>query len=169
MKKKYLIIIIAVIIVVIVSILLIVLLNKNKKHEFVEIVEINYSYGGGFGTIVDTATKTLTFTPDGEVKMSNSYNSYTDTFTIDQSKYKELNEFISDRISLFDKKAKEDNDVMDGGSYRISIKLKNGETKSIGGYMIRNKEFIEIKEEILNIIDIEKLNKYTKTLRSMAE
>lgn len=157
MKKKILpIIIIALIIVIIV----IVILIKNNNHTSDEIPEISYSYGGGFGTIVDTSNKTITFTPDGIVKLSNSYNSYTETFNIDQSKYNELNDFVKENLSLFDEKPKEDKNVLDGGNSSIQIKLKNGQIKEIGGYMIENKKFHKIKNKIYEIIDYKRLNQY---------
>jgi hypothetical protein len=130
---------------------------KNKNYE---IIEISYSYGGGFGTIVDTSDKTITFTPDGIVKLSNSYNSYIETFNIDQSKYNELNDFVKENLSLFDEKPKEDKNVLDGGNSSIQIKLKNGQIKEIGGYMIVNKKFHKIKNKIYEIIDYKRLNQY---------
>ena len=160
MKKKILPIIFVALAVIIIATILIISSMKNKNYQNYEIIEISYSYGGGFGTIVDTSNKTITFTPDGTVKLSNSYNSYTETFSIDQSKYNELNDFIKENLSLFDEKPKEAKDVLDGGNSRIQIKLENGQIKEIGGYMIKNKKFHKIKKKIYEIIDYKKIKQY---------
>ena len=160
MKKRILPIIFVAFAVIIIATILIISSMKNKNYKNYEIIEISYSYGGGFGTIVDTSDKTITFTPDGIVKLSNSYNSYTETFSIDQSKYNELNDFVKENLSLFDEKPKEDKNVLDGGNSSIQIKLKNGQIKEIGGYMIENKKFHKIKNKIYEIIDYKRLNQY---------
>ena len=123
-------------------------------------IKIKHFACGGFGTIIDTSNKTITFTPDGIVKLSNSYNSYTETFNIDQSKYNELNDFVKKNLSLFDEKSKEDKNVLDGGNSSIQIKLKSGQIKEIGGYMIKNKKFHKIKKKIYEIIDYKKIKQY---------
>lgn len=157
MKKRILSIIFVAFAIIIITTILIISSMINKNYE---IIEISYSYGGGFGTIVDTSNKTITFTPDGIVKLSNSYNSYTETFNIDQSKYNELNDFVKENLSLFDEKPKEDKNVLDGGNSSIQIKLKNDQIKEIGGYMIENKKFHKIKNKIYEIIDYKRLNQY---------
>ena len=165
MKNKPLSIVIFVIIVIIAGISLI-LINNNKEKTKEEIVEISYTYGGGFGTIIDTANKTITISQNGEVVLSNSYNSYKETLNIEQSKYNELSDYISDRITLFDEKANENSSVLDGSSSKISIKLKNDEVKVIGGYMIQNKKFNEIEKKIFEVIDKEALNQYEKNIET---
>ena len=160
MKKRILSIIFVAFAIIIIATILIISSMKNKNYNDYEIIEISYSYGGGFGTIVDTSNKTITFTPDGIVKLSNSYNSYTETFNIDQSKYNELNDFVKENLSLFEEKPKEAKDVLDGSYSSIRIKLKNGQAKEIGGYMIKNQNFDKIKNKIYEIIDYKKLNQY---------
>ena len=167
MKKRTLQIIFVAFAVIIIATILIISSMKNKNYKNYEIIEISYSYGGGFGTIVDTSNKTITFTPDGIVKLSNSYNSYTETFNIDRSKYNELNDFVKVNLSLFAEKPKEDKNVLDGGNSSIQIKLKNGQIKEIGGYMIENKKFHKIKNKIYEIIDYKRLNQYEDKLRLM--
>ena len=159
MKKKILLSIFVALAVIIIAAILIISSTKNKDYKNYEIIEISYSYGGGFGTIVDTSNKTITFTPDGIVKLSNSYNSYTETFSINQSKYNELSDFIKENLSLFDEKPKEAKDVLDGSNSSIQIKLKNGQIKEIGGYMIKNKKFHKIEKKIYEIIDYKKIKK----------
>ena len=104
MKKKILPIIFVFLTIIIVATILIISSMKNEKYKNYEIIEISYSYGGGFGTIIDTSNKTITFTPDGVIKLSNSYNSYTETFNIDQSKYNELNDFIKENMKMVKQK-----------------------------------------------------------------
>lgn len=164
MKKKILPIIFVFLTIIIVATILIISSMKNEKYKNYEIIEISYSYGGGFGTIIDTSNKTITFTPDGVIKLSNSYNSYTETFNIDQSKYNELNDFIKENMSLFDEKPKENDDVLDGSHSSIQIKLKDGQTKKIGGYMITNKKFKKIKNKIYEIVDYKMLKQYEKNI-----
>ena len=160
MKKKILPILFVSFAVIIIATILIISSMKNNNYKNYEIIEISYSHGGGFGTIVDTSNKTITFTPDGIVKLSNSYNSYTETFSIDQSKYNELSDFIKENFSLFAEKPNEAQDVLDGSSSSIRIKLKDGQIKEIGGYMIKNKKFHKIKKKIYEIIDYKKINQY---------
>lgn len=164
MKKKILPIIFVFLTIIIVATILIISSMKNEKYKNYEIIEISYSYGGGFGTIIDTSNKTITFTPDGVIKLSNSYNSYTETFNINQSKYNELNDFIKENMSLFDEKPKENDDVLDGSHSSIQIKLKDGQTKKIGGYMITNKKFKKIKNKIYEIVDYKMLKQYEKNI-----
>ena len=160
MKKN--IIVISIFIVIIA--LLVIFFPKGNDYSNNKIIEINYSYGGGFGTMVDTAEKTITITNDGTVVLSNDYNSYTESFNLSKSKYMELSNYIHDRISLFNEKAQEDVNVLDGGFSSIKIKLDNGETKKIGGYMIKNKKFNEIEVKISKIIDSDKLHQYHKNI-----
>ena len=149
MKKKILPIIFVFLTIIIVATILIISSMKNEKYKNYEIIEISYSYGGGFGTIIDTSNKTITFTPDGVIKLSNSYNSYTETFNIDQSKYNELNDFIKENMSLFDEKPKENDDVLDGSHSSIQIKLK---------------EFKKIKNKIYEIVYYKMLKQYEKNI-----
>ena len=165
MKNKTLSIVLFVIIVIIAGISLI-LINNNKEKPKEEITEISYTYGGGFGTVVDTANKTITISQNGEVVLSNSYNSYKETLNIEQSKYNNLRDYISDRISLFDEKANENSSVLDGSSSKITIKLKNGKTKEIGGYMIQNKKYIEIEKKMFETIDKTALDQYKKNIET---
>ncbi len=175
MKKKLLLIVIIVLVAIIVATTLIVLSIKNKNNKDnkiidddnknYEIVEIIYSYGGGFGTMADTADRTITFTPNGKVKLSNSFNSYTETLNIDKSKYAELKDFITKYISLFDEEPEENTGVLDGGHSSIKLKLENGQSKEIGGYMITNKNYDKIKDKIYEIVGTEKIRQYDSNIK----
>lgn len=160
MNKKVLPIIFVSVAVIIVASILITSSRKNKKYDDYEIIEISYIYGGGFGTIADTSDKTITFTSEGKVKLSNNFNSYTETFNINQGKYNELYDFIIDNLSLFDEEPREDKEILDGSTSSIQIKLKDGQIKEIGGYMIENKKFQKIKNKILDTIGHKKLKQY---------
>ncbi len=164
MKNKNISIIIFIILVIIAALSFFLIKNNNKAKE--EITEISYTYGGGFGTIVDTSAKTITFKSNGKVELSNSYNSYKETLNIEQSKYNNLCDYISDRISLFDENANENSSVLDGSSSKITIKLKNGKTKEIGGYMIQNKKYIEIEKKMFETIDKKALDQYEKNIET---
>ncbi len=165
MKNKKIPIITVSFIIIIIAAVTIISLMKNNNIIDSKITEISYSYGDGYGTIIDTAYKTITITQEGKVVLSNSYNSYTETFDIDQSKYKELSDFIVNRLSVFSK-VKEDNDVLDGNSSSIMIKLKDGQTKKIGGYMVKDKKYNDIKDKIYEIIDSKKLEQYEKNIEN---
>lgn len=164
MKKETIPIIIFILICILGVTIFIILSMKNNNHKNYEIIEISYSYGGGFGTVITTSEKEITFSSNGEVKLSNKYNSYTESFTIDQSKYNELKEIIIDNISLFDEKPKEDKEVSDGGYSTIQIKLKDGQIKKNGGYMIKNKKYAIIENKIYEIIDYKRLDQYEKNI-----
>ena len=165
MKKKLLPIIFVALVIIIVAIILIISSTKNKEFQNYEIIEISYSYGGGFGSIIDTSTKTFTFSPDGIVTLSNSYNSYIETLNISQIKYNELCNLIKDNFSLLDEKPKENDDILDGSSSGIQIKLKDGQIKDISGYMLENKKFKIIKNKIYEIIDSKSLKQYIDNIK----
>lgn len=100
MKNKKMLIIFIIIFIVLISLLAYKFISY-KKYSNLEITRIVYSYGGGFGTKKETATKTITINSDGLVTFSNSYNSLIDSFSIDLSKYVELTNYIKKRMSLF--------------------------------------------------------------------
>lgn len=137
--------------------------NKDDYKD-AEIIKIEYSYGGGFGTIVDVSNKNITFTNDGKVLLSNSYNSYTETLDIGEEKYNELSSYVKERLSLFDEKSREEHNVMDGGSSYMEVELKDGTIKKIGGYMVSNKKFKEIKDKITEILGNDRIHQYTRNI-----
>ena len=46
------------------------------------------------------------------------------------------------------------------------IKLKDGQTKKIGGYMVKDKKYNDIKDKIYEIIDSKKLEQYEKNIEN---
>ena len=133
---------------------------KKDKYKDVEIVKIEYSYSGGYGTLIDTAKKMFTFYDDGKVVLSNSYDESTYSFEIGVDKYNDLCAFIKERMYIMDRNAREDNNVLDGNSSYLNVELDGGIKKSFGGYMVKDKEYIEIREKIYEYIDTEDLNNY---------
>ena len=53
MKNKLLLIIIVTFGILIIATILIISLTKNDKYKNYEIIEISYSYGGGYGTVIE--------------------------------------------------------------------------------------------------------------------
>ncbi len=153
-----------IIVIVIITIILILVLINKKTHTNDEIIEINYSYGGGFGTIISTSYKKISINQNGEITFSNNYNSYIEKDSINQEKYDELKDFILNRISLFNEKPLDNENVLDGTTSSIIIKFKTGEVKEIGGYMIKNNKYQEIKDKIYETISAERINKYVKNI-----
>ena len=137
--------------------------DKKDRDTKVEIVEIKYSYGGGFGTEAYTAMKTITFTPDNNIKFSNSFDDSVEEYQGDDEDFEDLANFIAKRIDLFDQEVKSE-DALDGGSEYIEIKLKNGKTKKFGGYMVRNQKFIEIKQRVFRIVEEGRLDRYERNI-----
>ena len=159
MKKKNIIIAVLTLIVVIAFIAV-----SSLRYKSSDIVSIEYSISSSYGTMADTATRYVKFTPDGKVLLSNSYDSSTDSFNIKKEEYDDLANYINKRISEFDKKAKEDLDVMDGNKSRITIKFKNGKNKSLGGYMVSNKTYNEMVEKINALIDNDTYRNYSHNI-----
>ena len=147
MKKRLLIII-----TIMVAILCVGCGKKNEKLDS-DIIGIEYSFSNSYGNVVDTAKRIFKFQSDGNVLLSNDYDSSTVSFKITQKEYNELVEYISDRISVFDEKVNEETSVSDGIYSSITITLKNNSVKTMGGYMVTNKEYEEIRNKINELIN----------------
>lgn len=137
---------------------------EKEDHKYGEIVNIQYSFSGGYGTIEDVATRYITIKSDGNVILTNDYDSTTASFDISKEQFDELAKYVYDRIDLFERKVKEENDVLDGGTSRITIEFDNGETKSVGGYMVSDKSYSEISEKISELKDNEVYKEYNKNI-----
>ena len=166
LRKILLKILLAILLIIVLVIVGLFLYNKlnhiNITNE--DIVKIEYSYGGGYGTEIYTATKTITFTNDGKVLLTNSYDLSKKELDIGVDKYNELVQYVNDRNAVFKEKIFESKNVMDGGSSHISITLKDGTTYKVGGYMVSNKKYKEIKEKINELIDRNELNEYINNI-----
>lgn len=136
---------------------------KKEDYSNVVITKIEYSYGGGFGTESTTAEKTFTFA-EGKLVVTNSYDDSTLEMELSKEKYEELVEFIKERMSVFDEITKKDTDVMDGGSSHLKVTLDDNTTKEMGGYMVSNEKYVEIKEKIKEITDLDAVKYYIKNI-----
>ena len=68
MKNKKILIIISCLIILLIGVVIaFVLTNKKEEKITHNINEVKFSYGGGFGTEIDTASKIFTFTKDGKL------------------------------------------------------------------------------------------------------
>lgn len=138
---------------------------KDKhKYNNVTITKIEYSHSGGFGTVKDTAARTVTFTSDGKVVLSNKFDSSTATFEISKEDFETLSKYIKERMYIFDEKPAEQKDVMDGSSSSIKVELDDGTIKEYGGYMIDKKEYKEMKNKIFEYVDDDLYDEYEKNI-----
>ncbi|MCR5186728.1 MAG: hypothetical protein K6D97_06410 [Clostridia bacterium] len=139
---------------------------KNKKEgKDINVgsnnIEVEYKTGGGFGTTEDTALITITISNDkaivsyeDELKKEISFN---------KSKYQELLDLINNKFSKIDKDADSNMDIMDGGDSYITIKdTKTGVSKTVGGYMPEDDNFLEIKDKIYEVIDSEEIRDFRR-------
>ena len=163
MKNKKVLIICIIVFIVLIS-LLVYKFISYKKYSNLDITRIVYSYGGGFGTKKETATKTITINSDGSVIFSNSYNSLTDSFSIDLSKYVELTNYIKKRMSLFDGKVIKEDNATDGTTSHIIIETNGGEKYKVGGYMIIDKKYEETETKILDIVGHDRFKEYVNMI-----
>ena len=163
MKNKKVLITFIILFIVLISLLAYKFISY-KKYSNLEITRIVYSYGGGFGTEKETATKTITINSDGSVIFSNSYNSLTDSFSIDLSKYVELTNYIKKRMSLFDGKVIKEDNATDGTTSHIIIETNDGEKYEVGGYMIIDKKYEETETKILDIVGYDRFKEYVNMI-----
>ena len=164
MKKKHYILIGFLIILVIGGIIL-YKANNSKLSNDTNINYIEYAYGGGYGTMADTATKRIIIKSDLTVQFSNDYNNSTKIFKISSDKYNELCAYIIDNSSIFINKPKENMNVMDGGSSHIIVKTTDGQEYNVGGYMITDKKYTNMKTKIIDIAGKKRFNNYANSIK----
>lgn len=165
-NKKILILIIAVSVILIATIVFRFISYENYSN--LDIIKVTYSYGGGYGTEADTATKTITINSDGSVIFTNSYNSLTKDVNISSSDYEKLTNFIKKKMSLFNSIIITEDDVYDGTSSHITIESKEGKTYEVGGYMVSNKKYKEIKNMIMDTVGVETFREYVNSITKNA-
>lgn len=134
----------------------------NKEYDITEIV---YSYGGGYGTEITSATKTISINCDGTVTFTNSYDNSIYDYRISNDKYIELYDYINDRMCLFKERVHEEKNLSDGTTSHIELTLSDGTKYKFGGYMVTNKKYKDIKNKIFEIIDNDKLNEYISNIK----
>ena len=137
--------------------------NDNIENSISSINTIEYSTGGGYGTEINTATKTITIV-NGKITLSNSYDSTTKVISISDGKYKELTTYISNNIDVFKNKPSEDNTVLDGGYSSLKVILEDGTTYKVDGYMISNHKYNQIVNKIFESFDKSIYNEYVNNI-----
>ncbi len=137
--------------------------RECENSETLDIVSVSYSSGGGYGTRLITAYRIITIT-ENEIKFSNEYNDYVETYDMEKGKFDELVAYINNNISIFNKGVKENNAVTDGSSSNITIILKNGEERKVGGYMVEDEKYRGIVNKIYEMIDGDKFTEYRKNI-----
>ena len=160
MKKRYVIIIGGILL-----LLGIVLYVRNltiRNDSGINYIE--YSYGGGYGTIADTATKTIKISGNGKVVFSNSYNNSVQKFRISQETYNDLCQYIEENSSIFIIKPHENNNVLDAGSADITIRYDDGAEYTVGGYAISNQKFSDMEEHIIDAVGRERFYEYVDSI-----
>lgn len=142
-------------------------INKIEKDNYDTdqvIVEVTYSYGGGYGTQIAAASKRISINFEGTAKFTNDYNSYEKTVDIDKDKYYKLVDYINLHKNIFDG-VNESKDIMDGFSSSLMIKTENGQTYKIGGYMVEDEVYQEIVWMIYDIVDREVFDEYVDNIK----
>lgn len=124
------------------------------------ISKIEYSFGGGYGLFSTTIMKNITFYSGGNVVLSNDYDSYTETIYIGEDKYNELEKFVEERIFLFDKELKSNDDILDGDSAYLTIELNDNTVKTVWWYMVFNGIFDEIVNKMYDYVSDDRLSEY---------
>lgn len=159
MKKSKKIILITILMIVIIFIIF--LFYKNKSN----IIKIEYSFSNKYGNVWDTATKYITFTKDGNVRLSNSYNLYTEITNIGTDKFNELSNYIYKRKSLFNQTIEDGNNTSKSIQKHFTVILDDGTTYKLDEYALSNKKFYEIEDKINEIINDKIMNQYIKNIR----
>ena len=134
--------------------------RECENSETLDIVSVSYSHGGGYGIEFYTI---ITIT-ENEIKFSNKYNDYVETYDMEKGKFYELVAYINNNISIFNNGVKENNAVTDGSSSNITIILKNGEERKVGGYMVEDEKYSGIVNKIFEMIDGDKFTEYRKNI-----
>lgn len=154
----------------IISIIIIVLgvciMIKNKGNKVdtdfnEDNIEISYESSGGFGTMADTAPVTVT------LKAKKAVVSYDDEIkkeiSFDKAKFSELVELINKNFSKIKEDASTKMDVMDGSDSFITVKnLKTKKEYTVGGYMPDDKNFLEIRDKIYEVIDSDAIHEFRR-------
>lgn len=144
MKNKKVIILLVVIMLALIVIGFCYFYNKSFKED---IVFIEYSFGGGYGTQADCETIFIKFNDDNKVEISAIGGKINKVISINEDDVNELKNIIKENVP----KLKEDlsnNHVMDGSSSHITI---NG-THKFGGYAVNDENYHKITSKIYEIV-----------------
>ncbi len=165
MKKGYLIIIISILLCLLGVLLYYKVIKPKRIENNSDITYIEYSFGGGYGTIADTATRNIIIDESGHVSFTNNYDSHIETFTLNNLEYDKLRTFIMESFDLFINKPRENNDVLDGVTSHITIKRVSGEEYKIGGYAIMDNRYGKMVNKIIDTAGRERFNKYSESIK----
>ncbi|MBR3116773.1 MAG: hypothetical protein IKF36_02735 [Bacilli bacterium] len=139
-------ILIGVLLVAIISILAIVLIPKNKEYGDIE--SFTYNFGSGEGSYyefnINIENDKYIFT--GKGYSSSDLNIKKELSTSDM---KELSNIIKDNnITSWDGFDREKKDILDGDSFKLIVKYKNGEKIVANGYMLYPDNYREASKKL---------------------
>lgn len=141
---------------------------KNiQEIDNLDIEYIEYSVGGGFGTMADCATKTVAIKDDGTVEFTNSYNKkLVKELKINEDILNQLVNYINENRTIFSTGVKTDEQAMDASSQYIVVKTKEGKEYKIGGYCVIDEKFNEIATKIIEVAGEEEFAEYCHEVRN---
>ena len=167
-KQKAILIVCLLIILVLISGILIAGYKKKRdlkeKDKIIATSKfvITYSYGGGFGTIAQTASKEITIDQDGNItfRAPNYEEIEPVKYKMTKNQAKALYSILISGGFLDLKEDLSNNDVLDAGSSSIKIESDNFE-KEIGGYAaFTNKKYAKLTSEIIKDVGEERINDF---------
>lgn len=141
-------------------------IKNTQEIDNLDIEHIEYSVGGGFGTIADCATKTVTIKDDGTVKFTNSYNEkLVKELNVNEEVINQLVNYLNDNRTIFSTGVKTDEQAMDAGSQHIVVKTKEGKEYKIGGYCVIDDRFHEMATKIIETSGKDEFTEYCNEVR----
>jgi type III secretory pathway component EscV len=179
-KKTILIIVFLIILVLIAGITITVIRSKNDdsdndKDKTLKVPEkftISYSYGGGFGTIVDSWLRVITLDQDGNVSISVKTDQVVVsplTYQVDKEKAQEIMKYFIDNHFEKVKKDLSQDDVLDAGSSYLEVK-SDVLNREVGGYAaFLDSKFKKFRDKFYEIVDNDKVNEFDKLLKETYE
>ena len=157
MKNKKVIIVSVVIIVALMVIGICYFYNKRFNDD---IVFIEYSFGGGYGTQADCETIFIKFNDDNKVEISAIEGKISKVISINEEDVNELKNIIGENVSKLEEDLS-NNDVMDGSSSYITI---NGAQK-FGGYAVTDENYRKIASKIYEIVGQEEIENIKEKIK----
>ncbi len=169
MKNKILLFVVTIIIIS--GIVIFFLLGrKEASFELEDDYVITYSYGGGYGTYIDTVTKYIELDNDGNVLIYAYVNGEKEVkeYRVSDSRIDDLaTEMVHGKFSRLNSDISND-DCLDAGSASLSIKTKNFE-KSVYNYCKYNETFNDAENEFMDIVDRDKVYNFEEYIRNKYE
>ena len=142
-------------------------IKNTPEIDNLDIEYIAYSVGGGFGTMADCATKTITIKADGTVKFTNSYKKkLIKELNINEEVINQLVNYLNENRTIFSTGVKTENQAMDASSQYIVVKTKDGKEYKIGGYCVIDDRFHEMATKIIEAVGKEEFSNYRNEVRN---